>query len=221
MPFSQSTPQLHTMVHHPCANDFRQVLLAAQDRDRKTIARLWLSEGIPYAFRDKASAYDELRYWLANKLSVNGKDVTIVGSGRIGFSMSPSKYGVVFNNGSDLDFSIVNENLFNACSADAVNFKREFEAGRLNPNKRQKVWWPDTIKRLPSNLSAGFVDTFNIPGDKEMSPSILLVKDAMWQAGEKLKVTEGVPAFTKITARVYKGWDELVSRVALNLNCLR
>lgn len=167
------------MPHHPCPKEFRQAIRNSQSRDREIIARLWLSEGIPYAFREKASIYDELRYWLSDRLDVNCKDVTIVGSGRIGFSMKPSKYGAQFGggDGSDLDFSIVNRHLFDLCAAEALSFKLEFESNRLNPNSNQRKYWSDTVGRIQSHLSAGFVDTFSIPGMKDISPSILLVKD--------------------------------------------
>lgn len=205
------------MRYHPELEEFREVLKAAGKYDLEAIARLWLSEGIPYAFRETAGIYDELRFWLACRLGVNGKDVTIVGSGRIGFSMSPRKFGATFGDNSDLDLSVVNLCLFEKCSREAQKFKEDFVSGELRGSDTQNNNWADTIKYLDNNLRSGFVDTFKIPAGKLSAPTILSIKDSMYRAGEMLKVTNGVPVFTKVTARVYRDWDALVERVAFNL----
>ena len=42
---------------------------------RIALAQLWLSEGLPYAFRECPAVYESVRSWLSAMLSVHAKEI--------------------------------------------------------------------------------------------------------------------------------------------------
>src|SRR6185312_15015974 len=61
----------------------------------------------PFAFKDRKKGYEFLVNHIAKSLQLNSDCVTLVGSGRIGFSLSPRQFGTPFSPRSDLDIAIV------------------------------------------------------------------------------------------------------------------
>ncbi|GAB2866299.1 hypothetical protein GCM10027277_38930 [Pseudoduganella ginsengisoli] len=216
-PFSLVNKSLQDLAQHPDAEIFKSIVMNSSLRERETLVRLWLTEGIPYAFKSSAATYDEMRRWLAARLRVHSKDVTLVGSARIGFSMKPTVFGRAFGKTSDLDLTIVNQDLFNACQADAEKFSFDFSESQIIPrSETQKRNWEDSVRRLPSMIKMGFIDTYLYPGNENYSV-VKGIKDTMWRLTERLKKTPDVPAPTKVTARVYRDWDALIERISFNL----
>jgi hypothetical protein len=81
--------------------------------DSRRFAALWLAEGVPFAFLDYPGAFQAAREVLAHDLKVSFRDVSLVGSARIGYSLNPEKFGNAFQPGvSDIDLFVVNEKLF-------------------------------------------------------------------------------------------------------------
>ncbi|MFS6701099.1 hypothetical protein, partial [Staphylococcus aureus] len=58
---------------------------------KEAIARLWLSEGIPFAFKKSPALYEVVRVWLGTRLNVDPKEIHLSGSARIGQSLAPAK----------------------------------------------------------------------------------------------------------------------------------
>jgi len=220
-PFTLAGDHLQDLVHHPDPDIFKKAVLASSMRDRESLVRLWLTEGIPYAFKNSAGTYDEMREWLAVRLKVQIKDVTLVGSGRIGFSMKPLVFGREFSESSDLDLTIVNLALFESCRTDAERFANDFSNKLIFPNnEKQEIYWKDTVARLPNIAKFGFVDTNQFPGSENYR-AILNVNDTMSRLQKRLEKTKGVPAPKKITARIYRDWNDLIRRVSFNLEGAR
>jgi hypothetical protein len=212
---------LQRLVHHPEPEVFRAVILSSSLHDRQSLVRLWLTEGIPYAFKNCAGTYDEMREWLAKQLGIHAKDVTLVGSGRIGFSMRPIGFGREYCASSDLDLTMVNIGLFESCIADARRFAEHYSKKLVVPrNERQRIFWEDNIRRLESHVRSGFVDTWLFPGSDDYK-SILKVNDVMSRLVIRLGNTPGAIGHKKISARIYRNWDSLVNRVAFNLESAR
>lgn len=94
---------------------------APEDGDLEKFVRLWLTEGVPFAFKDRPIVYEALREWVAALLDIFPKDVSMVGSARIGFSLAPQKQLREFTVGSsDLDLFVVSAPLFGRLSKGLV-----------------------------------------------------------------------------------------------------
>ena len=87
--------------------------------------------GLPFVFRDSPATYDALKNNLGVAFGIDAVSFIVVGSGRTGFSLSPKKYGKIFGDDSDIDVSVVSENLFDALWFELIRLPRS-RAANLN-----------------------------------------------------------------------------------------
>jgi hypothetical protein len=198
-----------------------ELLGAARTSDREVhsaISRLWLSEGIPFAFKAKPAVYEALRIWLACRLGVQAKEITVIGSGRQGFSLgSDQSVGRPFGPHSDLDMTAVAPELFQRLSDAFVRWEQDYEQGIVHPrHEHERSLWDENQRRCPHTLRHGFIDPQKIP-TRSRYPEAQVVIDALWRIGEKLKVTPSAPIVRKVSLRVYRDWDSFVRQMAINL----
>ncbi len=98
---------------YPAANVLLEAAKAGDRDAHYALSGLWLSEGIPFAFKTKPGIYEALRIWLAHRLNIQAKQITVVGSGRQGYSLSPDQnVGRPFVPQSDLDMTVISSSLF-------------------------------------------------------------------------------------------------------------
>ena len=185
---------------------------------RIALAQLWLSEGIPHAFGNCPVIYEAVRFWLSTQLNVHAKEISLVGSARLGKSLNPKKLGKHFSNcESDLDIFIVSNCLFKALREDFCRWSRDFESGRIKPKKGpESRYWPDNNDRVPKNIQRGFIDTYKIPNYPEY-PIAQKVNDTMSLLVRKLKITPNAPKPKKASIRCYNSWDSFVQQMLRNL----
>jgi hypothetical protein len=122
---------------------------------REILARLWLTEGIPFAFQGTPSVYEEIRGWLSHRLNVHPKEITLVGSARIGYSLAaPPDLGKPFGKHSDLDLCVVSADLFRRFVEAVEQFKVDYQTGKVLPVMSnaavdpKRVFTRDRIERL-------------------------------------------------------------------------
>ena len=85
--------------------------------DPRPVVDFFLFEGVPFALRDW-SEYCFQKKELAERLNVHAKSIVLVGSGRLGYSVSPKvedkKLWKPFHDRSDFDFVVIDQPLFDA-----------------------------------------------------------------------------------------------------------
>jgi hypothetical protein len=214
-PFKVSNHMRDLKSAYPDAEDLLNIAKQGGESARCAIARQWLSEGIPYAFKDCPAIYESLREWLALRLDVDPKDVSITGSARIGQSLAPSKLGKQFDETSDLDIFIVNEKLFDRLKADYLVWSDEYESHRVMPsNNREATFWKDNLYRCPKNIARGFIDTKLIP-NYEKYQMVRRVEQTTFLLKGKLAATEYAPNVSHVSVRCYKSWSSYVNQISL------
>jgi hypothetical protein len=87
-------------------------LAIGQSTDRQLLDVCLRNDQIPFVFDSKLSAWDAFRDTLNNGLDVGRGDISVVGSGRFGFSLTPGRDLGKFRDSSDIDVVIVNDVLF-------------------------------------------------------------------------------------------------------------
>ena len=132
-------------------------MLDAADRGgeqaRIALVRLWLSEGIPHAFRECPAVYESVRSWLSTRLDVHAKEIGIVGSARLGASLGPKKLGKTFSADSDLDLVIVSKGLFEKLREEFCQWSLAFESGAVAArNPTEEKYWQENNRRLCCNF---------------------------------------------------------------------
>lgn len=201
------SPHLSTLLNsYPDARSLVEAATKGGEQSKIAIARLWLSEGIPYAFKAKPALYETVRGWLAIRLDVDPKEIHLTGSARIGQSLSPTKIGTAFGDHSDLDIFIVSNNMFERMKVDFNRWSYEFEGGLVQPsNDREKGFWVDNNQRGPKLIHRGFLDSKIVP-NREAYPTIKNISQTMWLLKGKLDVTDNAPRVKSASVRYYRDW---------------
>ena len=141
-PFSVDASLLTLPSPFPSSDELRAALLGTTGYGREIVARLWLAEGPPSAFQQCPAIYEDLRGWLSARLGVHAKEITLVGSARIGYSMAPTEFGKPFGEHSDLDLAIISAQLFERLTTDFRLFSGEYRAGAVTPRSdNERTLW--------------------------------------------------------------------------------
>ncbi|MCX6864775.1 MAG: hypothetical protein NTV46_00905 [Verrucomicrobia bacterium] len=181
--------------------------------------RQWISEGIPHAFCGNPMLYEIARGWVARRLDIHAKEVTLIGSARIGYSLAPPpKLGQKFGSHSDLDLAVISADLFSRCDADFLRFEEDFKNGLIKPNSpRKERLWPEIVDDLSrTRRRPGFLDTWKIPL-LDRYPLAKRIADTCWRLCEKLKATNENYAVTKASIRVYRDYSSFIRQTRVNL----
>jgi hypothetical protein len=88
-----------------------------------------LSDDVPFAFEGAPDQFEAMRERLSSKLGVAIADITLVGSGRFGFSLDPTRWGIAFSERSDLDIVVVSSHLFHTAWLDLGRNWRKAQLG--------------------------------------------------------------------------------------------
>ncbi|RUW70903.1 MULTISPECIES: hypothetical protein [unclassified Mesorhizobium] len=201
--------------HYPQATRFSPGLKLTHE-DSRRFASLWLSEGVPFAFLAVPAVFQIARENLAKRLTISFRDISMTGSGRIGYSMSPSKFGTAYSADSDVDLFIISERWFSELSKQALQFLDDYKAGAVNPsNPTQREFWDDHLVRLPRNIDQGFLDARKIPTTR--SPAAKSLETAAWHFRRDVNLLSDAETVKRASIRVYQNWDSAVGQIAFNV----
>lgn len=202
----------------PPPDKLRDIGTTLNDAEVFGVVQQWLTEGIPYAFRDAPLLYETVRSWLAFRIELHPKEITLIGSGRIGYSTKLSCFGRPFGEHSDLDFTAVSNELFDKCRESFERWKREYRSRLVSPRSaKEEGYWKDNLEQnLPSSISRGFIEPKFIPIMYDWPGRI---EDSLWRVEEKLKITRLAPKLRRkgVSLRVYRNWKAFVKQMQLNL----
>lgn len=202
---------------YPNVGELLDITKKASNIEIFGIIRLWFTEGIPYAFKEYPILYEIVREWLGSALEIHPKLITLIGSGRIGFSLAPPpKLGKLFDKRSDLDFSIISENLFNKCAETFHLWIQDYSNKVALPrDSREKFFWDKNLEIVPNNIERGFIDPPKIPTFNKYKIS-QRIGNTMWLLKEKLNITKNAPEVSKVSIRVYNNWGALINQLKIN-----
>jgi len=200
------------------------IIRAVREGDREAryaLAGLWLSEGIPYSFKARPGLYESMRRWLARKLGVCAKEITLVGSGRQGFCLTPgANLGRIFGEHSDLDLTVISSRLFGNLVSAFKRWNADYTNGHVSPrNERERIFWNANKESVPSGLTRGFIDPHKIP-TWERYPEAQMIAQTKYLAHEMLKATPNGPAVRNVSFRVYRDWESFVRQMAISLRSI-
>ncbi len=202
----------------PTPDQLRDALRNGTRGDREIFVRLWLSEGVPFSFRNCPALFEDLRGWLGNRLDVHPKEITLIGSGRIGFSLAGGiKYGKEFGDDSDLDFSVVSHSLFSLLTQSYYQYVDDYYSRRIVPSgEKEAELWKENINVCGKNIRRGFLDVNKIP-NRRSYPVVRNIMISMWFLDKRLKETPEAPPITHSSVRIYRCWSSFIDQVSLNL----
>lgn len=185
---------------------------------RVALVQLWLSEGIPHAFHKCPAIYESVRNWLSGQIDVHAKEISLIGSARLGKSYVPNQLGKPFDSESDLDLLVVSHSLFAKLREEFYLWALHYESGEIDARipQESRRFWSSNIEVVPKNIKRGFIDTRKIP-NLPSYPTAQSINNTMWKLVEKLESTPNAPSPKKASIRCYSSWDRFVQQNSLNL----
>lgn len=170
----------------------------------------------PFIFKNVPLLYGQIVQYLSDLLNIGPESIKIIGSAKTGFSVSPPPgYGKLFSEKSDLDFTIINEDVFSELGEEYVEWKNAYTGGIISPRTDyERKCWDDNIMLLEKNISRGFIDTYKIP-NREMCPMTKTINNAMYLIPYKLDEYYKIK-ISKASVRVYKSYDLFWRQLKLN-----
>ena len=214
-PFKVSNHLRDIVSAYPEAKLILEAAKNGGESARQAIARQWLSEGIPFAFKKCPAIYESIRSWAGSRLNIDPKELNVTGSARLGQSLAPHKIGKPFGDGSDLDIFIISSELFEHLKSDFNQWSYDFESGVITAsNERERGFWIGNIHRGPKNIARGFIDS-NIVPNHDKYRYVKNVAQTMYLLKAKLDATSEAPKFCYASVRCYKSWASYVQQISL------
>ena len=176
---------------YPSKQEFEEQL---RTRPVDRIIEEHLFSGVPFYSKNEPDVHTKLLSAVSKGLKVPQRDICVVGSARVGFSLSPDKFGELFNEYSDIDVLVVSTPIFDDSWLDMLSLQR----------KKKAVLMSSTIRRLRDHREKHFVYNGWIYPD-----SVFEILDI----GNRWLRTFGglsrIPELSsrRITARLYRTWD--------------
>lgn len=107
-------------------NEFKNLLMD-KSNDINDIINKRIIFGVPYIFKDSEDKYYDLKNVVSNFFNVNHRDVFMVGSSKLGFSLAPNKlwYSIDWSEEkeSDIDIVIISNEVFNRYWKSILEYK--------------------------------------------------------------------------------------------------
>lgn len=206
---------------YPAADD---VLGAATEgrRERAILARLWISEGIPFAFRGCPWLYEDFRTSIAERLGIDAKQISIAGSGRLGYSLAPKKWGEAYRpNSSDLDWFAVSDTLFERLCENFRRWCADYVSGEVEPNSEmERYYWAKNREETPGRIERGFVDSYRVPNWRQYG-AFLAANRCLEELSVKLRRHDEAPKPPgRLTLRCYRDWRAYERQMTISLRAV-
>jgi hypothetical protein len=196
--------------------DFKTYYNSIDYKEKKSLVRHFIVNNIPFAFKDKPMLYEQITQYIADKFYISPTEVKLIGSAKTGFSISPlPDYGKTFGQHSDLDFSIVNEDLFNVLDEEYNNWSDLFKQKQIQPyNNTEENYWYQNLDSGQRQLNRGFIDTHFIPNREQFSTT-RKINNSLWLIQKFLDEKHGIKV-KKVSASFYKNWTTFTGRLNTN-----
>ena len=196
--------------------DFRNSYNNIDDNEKKSFVRHFIVNNIPFAFRDKPILYEQITQYIADKLQISPTEVKLIGSAKTGFSISPlPDYGKTFGQHSDLDFSIVNEDLFYKLEDEFIIWSDLFETKQIKANNNtEENYWFQNLESGSRQLKYGFIDTHFIP-NREQFITTKKIHNSLWLIQFYLDEKHGIKV-KNASVSIYKNWQSFSGRLNRN-----
>lgn len=198
------------------SDTFRTCYKNLLELEQKSLISHVIINNTPFIFKDIPLLYEQVIQYLSDLLKIRNESIKLIGSAKTGFSVSPPpNYGKPFSEKSDLDFTIINETIFEELCKEYIIWKDAYTNNIENPkNDREKKYWDDNLTLLQTNIDKGFIDTYKIP-NREICPITRKINNAMYLITLKLKEYHDIKV-SKASVRVYKDHDFFWRQLKIN-----
>jgi hypothetical protein len=197
-------------------SDFKNFYETIGSNEVKSLVRHFIVNNVPFAFKNKPILYEQITQYIADKLEIAPTEVKLIGSAKTGFSISPlPEYGKSFGLQSDLDFSIVNEELFFKMEDEFNKWFVKYKSKQIVPfSYTEENYWNQNLDSGPRQLNNGFIDTHFIP-NRDLFETTQKINNSMFLIKIHLERSHSINV-KKASASIYKNWYSFAGRLNRN-----
>jgi hypothetical protein len=165
------------------------------ENEPEDIVQRYILDLFPFCFKDNLTMYWELRETVCSRFALHPQSFSIAGSGKLGFSIAPDKFGKPFGDASDIDIILVSEKLFDDIWDDLVDFYQN-PGFRLKPKNVR-----DEFNKLRTKLFYGNIMLHVLAKNFDFA------KD-LWVFFNQLSIDEKFGP-REINAAIFKSWNHV------------
>ncbi|MDR3653634.1 MAG: hypothetical protein P4L34_11785 [Paludibacter sp.] len=210
---SERAKKINQLFDNP--NSFVSNYLELGQLEQKSYINYVIVNNSPYIFREIPLLYEQIVQYLADELGLGFADVKLIGSAKTGFSISPKpSFGNPFTENSDLDFTVINDALFENLRTEFELWAEMYTNQMLSPKDIEKPYWDDNLTIVRKNIERGFIDTYKIP-NRDPFPLTRKINDSLFLITYKLNEFHGIKN-KKSSLRVYKDGVTFLNQLKLN-----
>jgi hypothetical protein len=211
-----SEPALGVKEIYTLPQEFSDNYKSIFETERVSFLRHYIINNKPFAFDEKPLLFEQIAKYLSDSIKVPVADIRLIGSAKTGFTISSKEYGKKYSNkGRDLDFSIINEDLFFSLKDEFESWLSDFKMNVLLPNNpTEAFYWKDNSINVPTQLARGFIDSYKIPNYPDF-PNARKINNCMSLIVLHLNALYSIEA-KGASSRVYKNWNTFINQVKLN-----
>lgn len=199
------------------SDEFYKNYKTVHEGEKKSYLRHYIVNNTPFIFKTTPLLFEQLTQYLADKLEITTSEVKLIGSAKTGFSIStPPDYGKLFSKTSDLDFSIINEDIFISLQEEFNSWANQYRTKSIMPKgEKEKYNWDNNLFEVPTyQLSNGLIDTYKIPNWYEFTTA-QKINNSLSLIVINLKQKYSVEV-KGASARVFRSWGTFVKQLRLN-----
>ncbi len=193
-------------IEWPTADQLRQLL---DSFPAEVLARRHLIGGVPHLFKDDPIKYISLRDTIAKALALGHHDIGIVGSARIGLTLSAHKGWSLFTMGHDIDVAIVSADLVEKGLDSLTRRVAELPLRSGKPSDDDNEIDPANlrdIQRTARNYAAGYLSPDTYPED---DPFRVKLSGALNLVTTQLLAMTPVGPVSRLRGRIFRSWHDV------------
>ncbi len=203
--------------HLTVANEFSENYKNIYAKEQESFLRHYIVNNSPFLFKTNPILFEQLTQYLVDKLEISPSEVKLIGSAKTGFSISyPPDYGVPFSKKSDLDFSIISEDIFFQLEDEFRSWADQYRNKAITAKTEYiKRIWDANLYEVPTyQLKNGLIDAYKIPNWNEF-PIAKTINSSLSLMVINLKDKYSIEV-KGASARVYSSWSKFARQIKLN-----
>lgn len=149
---------------------------------------------------------------------MDAKQISLAGSGRLGYSLAPRRWGEQYRlESSDLDFFAVSSSLFESLRDDFDRWAADYARGVARPSEGERRYWEANRMETPNNIHGGFIDSWRVPNRVDYR-QFLRTNRRLEELSIRLRRAEGSPKPSKaVSLRCYRDWGSYEQQISRSL----
>ncbi|MCI9844547.1 hypothetical protein [Flavobacterium pectinovorum] len=198
------------------SNFLKDNYFGLREKEKKSLLNLLIISNFCYAFKKKPIVYEQITQYIADRFTLHKTQIVLVGSAKTGFAIDPQNYGREFSEKSDLDFAIINREVFDKCVDDYNLWKMKNSKDEYtDADKKNYKFWNDNINELKHNIKRGFIDTYKIPNFLEFKTT-QSINNSLSLIVINLRRIHDITV-KEASVRVYKDWNTFETQLKINI----